>query len=119
MWGNELNSFENEYYYLFKGEFIPYNVNIGTVDKMKLFDKLEEINFYDIADSIKFSGNSRTRYAKLYIQQFDYGKEIKWNTKSMESSKYKNEIKELLVIINEILKDNLRDVKFPNRGAIW
>ena len=116
--GDELNSFENEYYYLFKGEFIPYTVNIGTVDKIKLLDKLEDINFFDIADSIKFNTNSRTRYSKLYIQHFGYEVEIKWNKESIEHSKYKSEIEELSTMINEIKKDNLRDIEFPKRGAI-
>ena len=116
--GDELNSFENTYYYLFKGEFIAYEVNIGTVDKIKLLDKLNEINFFDIADSIKFNENSRTRYSKLYIQHFGYENEIKWNTVSKRNSIYKSEIEELVNILNEIKKDNLRDAKFPKRGAI-
>ena len=117
--GDELNSFENAYYYLFKGEFIAYDVNIGTVDKFKLLDKLDEINFFDIADSLKFNENSRSRFSKLYIQHFGYEKEIKWNSESIRNSIYKSEIEELVNILNEIKKDNLRDAEFPIRGAIW
>jgi hypothetical protein len=114
---DELNSIENKFYFNDNGKYLSYNINIGTIDKIKLMNKLEEINYFEIADSINFQDKTSNSGKGLYIKNFNYEKTIYWDLKSLKGNKFKNKILELENTLWEIQKENLSDLNLPERGG--